>query len=368
MNKFEFIDLKTPLKKYKKRINERIKRVLDHGQFIMGPEVKELEDKLSKYVGVKYCTTTASGTDALLISLMSLGIKRGDEVITTPFSFISTAEVIVLVGAKPVFVDIKLETCNIDPNLLESKITKRTKAIIAVSLFGQPAEFKDINYIAKKYNIPVIEDAAQSFGSNYRGKKSCNLSLIGCTSFFPSKPLGCFGDGGAIFTNNKKIYELTSKIRVHGAIKKYIHKHIGVQGRMDTLQCAVVLAKFTFFKKELLERKKIGEYYNKQFDKINLKRIEIIPDATSVYGQYTVFFKKRDKIKELLNNLNIPTAINYPLPIDFQEPYSNFSKKMNSNSVIASKNVLSLPMHPYLNQVDQKFIVNNIKKILNKTK
>ena len=223
MNKFEFIDLKTPFKKYKKRINERIKRVLDHGQFIMGPEVKELENKLSKYVGVKYCTTTASGTDALLISLMSLGIKRGDEVITTPFSFISTAEVIVLVGAKPVFVDIKLETCNIDPNLLESKITKRTKAIIAVSLFGQPAEFKDINYIAKKYNIPVIEDAAQSFGSNYRGKKSCNLSLIGCTSFFPSKPLGCFGDGGAIFTNNKKIYELTSKIRVHGAIKKYIH-------------------------------------------------------------------------------------------------------------------------------------------------
>ncbi len=361
MSKLQFIDLKTPLKKYNKIINERIKKVLDHGQFIMGPEVKELETKLSKYVGTNYCITTASGTDALLISLMALGVKRGDEVITSPFSFISTAEVIVLLGAKPVFVDIRLDTCNIDPNLLEDKITKKTKAIIAVSLFGQPAEFKDINYVAKKYKIPVIEDAAQSFGSEYYGKKSCNLSQIGCTSFFPSKPLGCFGDGGAIFTNNKKIYELSSQIRVHGAVKKYVHKLIGLQGRMDTLQCAIILAKLSYFKNELINRKKIGEYYNKEFDKINIKRINIISEANSVYGQYTIFLDKRNQIKELLNKLDIPTTINYPMPIDRQKPYLVYSDNSNTNSLIASKKVLSLPMHPYLNKNTQDLIIKNIK-------
>ena len=368
MNKLNFIDLKTPIKKYNKIINERIKKVLDHGQFIMGPEVKELEVKLSQFVGTKYCVTTASGTDALLISLMSLGIKRGDEVITSPFSFISTAEVIVLLGAKPVFVDIRIDTCNIDPKILEKKISKKTKAIIAVSLFGQPAEFKDINYIANKYKIPVIEDAAQSFGSEYMNRKSCNLSTIGCTSFFPSKPLGCFGDGGAIFTNDKKIYELSSQIRLHGAVKKYIHNHIGIQGRMDTLQCAVVLAKLTFFNKELISRKKIGKYYNNAFDKINLGRIKILPKTNSVYGQYTIFLNHRDKIKELLNNLNIPTTVNYPMPIDHQKPYLVYRKKTNTNALIASKTVLSLPMHPYLKKIDQDIIIKKIQKLTEITK
>ena len=321
MNNINFIDIKTSLKLYKNLINKKIKNVLDHGQYILGPEVIELENQLSKYVGTKYCVTTSSGTDALLISLMSLGIKSGDEVITTPFSFISTAEVIVLLGAKPIFVDINIHTCNIKVSDIEKKITKKTKAIIAVSLFGQPAEFKKINSIAKKNNIVVIEDAAQSFGSEYYGKKSCNLSTIGCTSFFPSKPLGCFGDGGAIFTNDKKIFDLSKKIRVHGAVKKYIHDYIGVQGRMDTLQCAIVLAKLTFFKKELSLRKKIGERYDSEFDKLKIKRINILKNTTSVYGQYTIFLNNRDKVRQILSDCKIPTAINYPLPIDHQKPY-----------------------------------------------
>lgn len=253
----EFIDLKSQYKDLHDEVNSRIQSVLNHGQYIMGPEAKELEGKLSEYTGAKHCITVASGTEALLIALMAIGVKPGDEVITTPFSFIATAEVIVLLGAKPVFVDIELDTCNINASLIEAKITNKTIAIMPVSLYGQPADMDEINSIAAKHNLVVIEDAAQSFGASYKGKKSCNLSTIGCTSFFPSKPLGCYGDGGAIFTSDDALAQAMREIRVHGQSKRYVHTRVGVGGRMDTLQCAIVLAKLQNFDWEIEQRAKL---------------------------------------------------------------------------------------------------------------
>ena len=258
-----FIDLKAQYQALKPSVDARIQRVLDHGQYIMGPEVAELEEKLAQYTGAKHCITVASGTEALLISLMALGIGPGDEVITTPFTFVATAEVIVLLGATPVFVDIEADTCNIDASLIEAAITPKTKAIMPVSLYGQPADMDEINAIAARHgNIAVIEDAAQSFGADYKGRKSCNLSTIGCTSFFPSKPLGCYGDGGAIFTNDDALAKAMREIRVHGQERRYVHTRIGVGGRMDTLQCAVVLAKLERFAWEVEQRLAIGQRYN----------------------------------------------------------------------------------------------------------
>jgi len=257
-----FVDLKTQYESLKPQIQERINRVLEHGQYIMGPEVEELESMLANFTGAKYCITVASGTDALLISLMALGIGPGDEVITTPFTFVATTEVIVLLGAKPIFVDIETDTCNIDTSKIEDKINSKTKAIIPVSLYGQPADMDEINLIAARNgNIPVIEDAAQSFGATYKGRKSCNLSTIGCTSFFPSKPLGCYGDGGALFTNDDVLAQAIREIRVHGQSQRYIHTRVGVGGRMDTLQCAVLLAKLECFEWEIEQRIKVGEQY-----------------------------------------------------------------------------------------------------------
>ena len=248
----QFIDLKSQYAALRETINARIQRVLDHGQYIMGPEVKELEDKLAAYTGAKHCITVASGTEALLIALMALDLKPGDEVITTPFTFAATAEMIVLLGGKPVFVDIEPDTCNIDASLIEAKIAARTRAIMPVSLYGQCADMDEINAIAARHgHIPVIEDAAQSFGATYKGRKSCNLSTFGCTSFFPSKPLGCYGDGGAIFTNDDALAQACREIRVHGQSKRYTHTRVGVGGRMDTIQCAVVLGKLERFEWEI---------------------------------------------------------------------------------------------------------------------
>ncbi len=279
----EFTDLKTQYRTLRESINGRIQKVLDHGQYIMGPEVKELEDRLSAYTGAKHCITVASGTEALLISLMAICIKPGDEVITTPFSFIATAEVIVLLGAKPVFVDIESDTCNINAALIEAKITDKTKAIMPVSLYGQPADMYEINAIAEKHGLVVIEDAAQSFGATYKGKKSCNLSTIGCTSFFPSKPLGCYGDGGAIFTSDDALAQAMREIRVHGQSKRYVHTRVGVGGRMDTLQCAIVLAKLERFDWEVEQRIKIGARYNELLDG-KAKVVSQRPDRTSVFA------------------------------------------------------------------------------------
>lgn len=346
----EFIDLKTQYSELRESINARIQAVLDHGQFIMGPEVKELEDRLSAYTGAKNCITVASGTEALLISLMAIGIKPGDEVITTPFSFIATAEMVVLLGAKPVFVDIEPNTCNINAALIEAKITSKTKVIMPVSLYGQPADMDEINAIAEKHDLVVIEDAAQSFGATYKGKKSCNLSTIGCTSFFPSKPLGCYGDGGAIFTSNDNLAQAMREIRVHGQSKRYVHTRVGVGGRMDTLQCAIVLAKLERFDWEVEQRIAIGKKYNQLFQG-KLKTLTQRPDRTSVFAQFTVFVEDRHTVQTKLKEAGIPTVVHYPVPMHLQPAYQDLCcPDCCPESVSAALRVISLPMHPYLDE------------------
>ncbi|WP_428623399.1 DegT/DnrJ/EryC1/StrS family aminotransferase, partial [Sedimenticola sp.] len=347
--KIEFVDLKTQYAELKQAVNARIQQVLDHGQYIMGPEVRELEGRLERYTGAKHCITVASGTEALLISLMALGVKSGDEVITTPFTFVATAEVIVLLGATPVFVDIEPDTGNVDADLIETAITPKTRAIMPVSLYGQPADMVKINAIADKYGLPVIEDAAQSFGAKYQGRMSCNLSTVGCTSFFPSKPLGCYGDGGAIFTSDDVIAQACREIRVHGQSKRYVHSRIGVGGRMDTLQCAVVLAKLDRFDWEVQQRAAIGKQYNQFMDQAGISRVVQRPDRTSVFAQYTVLVDERERIQEVLKQANIPTAVHYPLPLNQQPAYQHFGcSKPTPSAQVAAGKVMSLPMSAYL--------------------
>lgn len=356
-----FIDLKTQYRELKTEINERIQRVLDHGQYIMGPEVKELETKLAVYTGAKHCITVASGTEALLISLMALGVQPGDEVITTPFTFVATAEVIVLIGAVPVFVDIEPDTCNINASLIEAAITSKTKAIMPVSLYGQPADMDEINAIAAKHNLPVIEDAAQSFGSEYKGKKSCNLSTIGCTSFFPSKPLGCYGDGGAIFTNDDVLAKAMREIRVHGQERRYVHTRIGVGGRMDTLQCAIVLAKLDRFDWEVEHRLTIGQRYNQLLDEAGVPRAQQRPDRTSVFAQYTIFTDERDVVQKRLNDAGIPTAVHYPVPLNEQPAYKHLCHPgCTPVAERVAKSVMSLPMGPDLASNDLDRIARQV--------
>ncbi len=356
----EFIDLKTQYQDLRESINGRIQAVLDHGQYIMGPEVKELEDRLSAYTGATHCITVASGTEALLISLMAIGIKPGDEVITTPFSFIATAEAIVLLGAKPIFVDIEPDTCNINASLIEAKISNKTKAIIPVSLYGQPADMDEINAISEKHGLVVIEDAAQSFGASYKGKKSCNLSTIGCTSFFPSKPLGCYGDGGAIFTSDSKLAQAMREIRVHGQSKRYIHTSVGVGGRMDTLQCAILIAKMDRFDWEVKQRIKIGFQYNELLCG-KVKTVAQRPDRASVFAQFTVFVKDRESIQTRLKDKDIPTAIHYPVPMHLQQAYKDLCcPECCPEAIERAKYVLSLPMGPDLLLDDQINIVKNL--------
>ncbi len=363
--KIPFIDLKSQYLLQGDEIRARINKVFEHGQFIMGPEVEEVEGKLSEFVGSKYCITTSSGTDALLISLMALGIGPGDEVITTPFTFVATVEVIALLGATPVFVDIESDTCNINAQNIESKINIKTKAIIPVSLFGQPADMDEINLIASLHGeIPVIEDAAQSFGATYKKKKSCNLSTIGCTSFFPSKPLGCYGDGGAIFTSDESIAQSCREIRLHGQSERYIHSRIGIGGRMDTLQCAVLLGKIKYFEDELELRKKIGMRYNALLDKLNFPRVIQRENRSSVFAQYTIFTNARKKLQGELQAAGIPTAVHYPVPLNEQSAYRHFCcPSCTPISKIVSDKVLSLPMGPYLKDEDQKMIVDLLERI-----
>ncbi|MDY0039721.1 MAG: DegT/DnrJ/EryC1/StrS family aminotransferase [Desulforhabdus sp.] len=342
----DFIDLKTQQDEIRPGLEARIHRVLRHGQYIMGPEVKELEARLASYTGAEHCISVASGTEALLISLMALGIGPGDEVITTPFTFVATAEVIVLLGATPVFVDIEPDTGNIDARLIEAAITSKTKAIMPVSLYGQPADMDEINAIAaRRGNIPVIEDAAQSFGAEYKGRKSGNLSTFGCTSFFPSKPLGCYGDGGAIFTNDAALAQACREIRVHGQSKRYVHTRIGVGGRMDTLQCAIVLAKLERFDQEVFRRLEIGARYNEGLDEIGFPRIVQRPHRTSVFGQYTVLCDNRDALQAALQKAAVPTAVHYPLPLNDQPAYQHLcSTEKTPRAQYAARRVMSLPM------------------------
>ena len=346
----DFIDLKSQYLASRELINGRIQAVLDHGQYIMGPEVVELEAALAAFTGARNCITVSSGTEALVISLMALGVKPGDEVITTPFSFIATAEAIVLLGATPVFVDVEAGTCNLDHRLLEAAVTPRTRAIIPVSLYGQPADMDPINAVAERHGLSVIEDAAQSFGATYRGRKSCNLSTIGCTSFFPSKPLGCYGDGGALFTNDDALAGAMREIRVHGQSRRYVHTRIGVGGRMDTLQCAVVLAKLERFEWEIEQRQRAASYY----DDLLAGHLDVVgcqPDRTSVYAQYTVRAPQRERLQQALQAAGIPTAVHYPVPIDQQPAYAHWASPGGCPVAAGlAREVLSLPMGPYLDR------------------
>jgi UDP-2-acetamido-2-deoxy-ribo-hexuluronate aminotransferase len=354
----QFIDLKAQYEALRDDVGEAIQRVLDHGQYIMGPEVAEMEAALVAYTGAKHCIAVASGTEALLMSMMALGIGAGDEVITTPFTFAATAETIALLGAMPVFADVETDTCNLDPKAIEAKITAKTRAIIPVSLYGQPCDMDEINAIAARHNLPVIDDAAQSFGAEYKGRKSGALSTLTCTSFFPSKPLGCYGDGGAIFTDDDELALACREIRVHGQSKRYVHTRIGVGGRMDTLQCAVILAKLKRFDWEVERRLAIGARYNELLDREGIGRVTQRPDRTSVFAQYTVFVADRPGVQERLKAAGIPTAVHYPIPLNRQPAYSNRSGGgATPKSDYVAERVMSLPMHPDLSEEQQDRIV-----------
>lgn len=366
-----FIDLKSQYKALEDNIKVRIHKVLEHGQYIMGPEVAELETRLADYVGVKHCISASSGTDTLMIAMMALGIGAGDEVITTPFTFIATGEMIALLGATPVFVDIDPRTYNIDPAKIEAAITPKTKAIMPVSLYGQCADFDAINAIADKHGLPVIEDAAQSFGATYKGKKSCNLSTIGSTSFFPSKPLGAYGDGGALFTNDDALAKAMREIRVHGQEKRYYHSRIGVNGRLDTLQAAILLAKLERFDWEVDQRSKLGERYSELIQKQNdsnpqypISTPYIEPYNTSVYAQYTVLVKNREQVQQKLKEAGIPTAVHYPVPLHLQPAFANLGQGEGCFPIAEtlSREVMSLPMSPDLEIEKLDYITNVILK------
>jgi UDP-2-acetamido-2-deoxy-ribo-hexuluronate aminotransferase len=362
----EFIDLKEQYRRYKTEIDERIHRVLDHGHYIMGPEVAELEEALSAYVGVRHCITVASGTDSLEIALRALGIGPGNEVITVPFTWISTAEVIGLVGAKPVFVDIEPVTFNMNVDLIEAAITSRTKALLPVSLFGQMPDYERINTIAARHGLPVVEDAAQSFGATQRGHRSCAVTAIGSTSFFPAKPFGCYGDGGALFTNDDALAEKMKAICTHGALKRHQHPFLGMNGRFDTLQAAVLLAKLPYFEWEVQERARIGARYSAALGSRYFVP-EVAPDNTHVYAQYTVRVSNRDKVAEHLRTAGIPTAVYYPKCLHEQPVFADLGYRRGDFPVSekACREVLSLPMHPYLSEADQDRVITALTQLCN---
>ena len=357
----EFIDLKTQYQRISVDVQRRINNVLDHGQYILGPEVSELEGRLAAFVGSKHCIAVASGTDALLIAMMAVGITPGDEIITPSFTYIATAETARVLGAHPVCVDVDRRTYNIDPALIEAAITPKTKAIVPVSLYGQCADMDSINAIAKKYDLAVIEDAAQSFGATYKGRKSCNLSLIGATSFFPSKPLGCYGDGGALFTNDDELATIMRQVSRHGQDRRYNHVRVGINGRMDTLQAAILLAKLVLFDEEIEKRIEIGTRYSTLLgEQVETPYIETF--NTCVYAQYTIAIDRRDQVAAALKAVGIPTAIHYPLPIHQQPAFASSGAAL-SNSELAATRVLSLPMHPYLDIHTQQAIVDEVLKV-----
>lgn len=354
-----FIDLKAQYMRIEKQVNDRIQCVLNHGQYILGPEVKEFEERLAEFVGVKHCIGVASGTDALLVAMMALEIGRGDEVITTPFTFIATGEMIALLGAKPVFVDVDPTTYNIDPTKIEAAITPQTKAIMPVSLYGQCADFDTINSIAARYQLPVIEDGAQSLGATYNGRRSCGLSTIGCTSFFPSKPLGGYGDSGACFTDDDGLAKVMREIGNHGQDRRYHHPRIGLNARLDTLQAAILLAKLDIFPEEIAARQRIGARYS---DMINQRGIPlttplIAQGNTSVYAQYTLQSDHRERILENLQSVGIPTAVHYPVPLHKQPALQTNQINLSVAEHVADR-VFSIPMHPYLTEADQDRIIS----------
>jgi len=360
-----FTDLQSQYRALKVKIDARIQRVLDHGQYIMGPEVAELEAALAAYTRSRHCITVASGTEALLIALMALGVKAGDEVITTDFSFAATAEVIVLLGATPVFADIEPGTCNIDAGGIEALVTARTRAIIPVALYGQCADMDAINDIAARHGLVVIEDAAQSFGATYKNQRSGNLSTIGCTSFFPSKPLGCYGDGGALFTNDDALARACREIRVHGQSGRYHHTRVGVGGRMDTMQCAIVLAKLERFEWELQQRIDIAARYQTALGSVpNVSLLSLPTHGTSAWAQFTVLVDRRDVVQAKLAEHGVPTAVHYPKPLHMQPAFAQWGRPGdNPVSRSAAERVLSLPMSADLSPQQQSEIVHLLQSI-----
>jgi UDP-2-acetamido-2-deoxy-ribo-hexuluronate aminotransferase len=360
-----FIDLASQYAALRDRIGERMQRVLDHGQYIMGPEVAELEERLAAFTGARHCITVSSGTEALLISLMALGLQPGDEVVTTPFTFAATAEAIALLGGRPVFVDIEPDTCNIDPALIEARITSRTRAIMPVGLYGQVADMDEIGAIAQRHGLAVIEDGAQSFGATYRGRRSGNLGTFGCTSFFPSKPLGCYGDGGAIFTGDDTLAQACREIRIHGQGARYSHTRVGVGGRMDTLQCAVVLAKLERFEWELARRREIGARYRSLLQAEGIRMPALRPDRESVWAQFTVFVDRRAEVQAELKARGVPTAVHYPVPLHLQPAYAHHADPSDCpHSVAAGQRVMSLPMSPDLSSAQQDRVVEALRASL----
>ncbi|MEY3663860.1 MAG: hypothetical protein RLZZ153_42 [Pseudomonadota bacterium] len=353
MSKMEFVDLKSQYQRLKLQIDAGIQRVLDHGQYILGPEVAQLEENLIDYTGARYCITVANGTDALQIALMALGVGPGDEVITPGFTYIATAETVALLRAKPVYVDIDERTYNLDPRLLEAAITPRTKAIVPVSLYGQCADYDAINAIAAKHGLPVIEDAAQSFGATYKGRKSCNLTTIACTSFFPSKPLGCYGDGGAIFTNDDELAKVMRQIARHGQDRRYHHVRVGVNSRLDTIQAAVLLPKLAIFDEEMGLRQEVAGRYRHLLGEVGLQTLpHVEPHNVSAWAQYTIRVADRDRVQKSLSEAGVPTAVHYPIPLNKQPAVAQADAFVPVGDSVSSQ-VISLPMHPALSMDDQ---------------
>ncbi|MCT7597599.1 DegT/DnrJ/EryC1/StrS family aminotransferase [Aliarcobacter butzleri] len=361
--KIDFANLQYQHNLYKEEIEEAILKVARNCNFIMGNEVSELEKNLEEFTSAKYAITCSNGTDALLLAMMALDIKPGDEVITTPFTFIATAEMIAFLGAIPVFVDIDEKTYNINPDLIEEKITSKTKAIIPVSLYGQPADMDKINQIAKKHNLKVIIDGAQSFGSTYDGIRDSSLGDISTTSFFPAKPLGCYGDGGAVFTNDEKLATKIKSLRLHGQSKRYHHQYIGMGGRLDTMQAAVLNVKLKYYPKDLTLRQEVASKYTKALEnKSNIILPYIDKKSTSAWAQYSVRVKNRDEVQNRLKDAGIPTAVHYPMPLHLQEcfKYLGYKKGDFPISEMVSGEIMSLPMNPYVNDKEIEYIVGNL--------
>ena len=362
----DFANLKIQHNLYKEEIEEAILKVARDCNFIMGSQIDELERNLEKFTGSKYAISCSSGTDALLLAMMALDIQPDDEIITTPFTFFATAETIAFLKAKPVFVDIDEKTYNIDPKKIEEKISSKTKAIIPVSLYGQPCDMDEINQIAKKYNLKVIVDGAQSFGSTYKGISDSNLGDISCTSFFPAKPLGCYGDGGALFTNDEKLADKIKSLRLHGQSIRYHHQYIGMGGRLDTIQAAVLNVKLKYYPKDLKLRQDVAEKYTKVLNEKNIETPFVKNDRTSAWAQYSIRVQNRTELQTKLQNLGIPTAVHYPMPLHVQEcfKYLNLKEGDFPISEKVSKEIMSLPMNPYVSDEEIEFIVGSLAKEL----
>lgn len=369
----DFIDLKTQQQLIRADLEARWQRVLAHGQYIMGPEIQELEERLAAYVGVKEVVACSSGTDALLLALMALEVGPGEAVFTTPFTFVATAEVIALLGARPIFVDIEESTFNLDPEALARQIKMvqqegkwRPRGIIAVDLFGQPAAYDRITAVAEAYGLFVVEDAAQSFGATYKGRRAGSLAPLAATSFFPAKPLGCYGDGGAVFTSDPELADRLRSLRNHGqGRQRYEHVRLGLNGRLDTLQAAVLLAKLEIFPQEVERRQEVAARYHDGLR--DLVRVpEIAPDCTSVWAQYSIRTPQRQHLQQQLQAAGIPTAIYYPVPLHLQPAFQYLGYRPGDLPVseACAQDILSLPMHPYLTAEKQDFIIATIRRAL----